>query len=218
MGSAMIPSTKGPPPAHASSTYCAALQMGTVFDEHGKVPIADGAIHDYGLLRLGHTSVTVARDMDCAMPPPKQTQAQAQARTQEPQGPLPWPSSSAAPRSRYGAGSSGAHQETAGDDDGSRRARLSCWQLPPSPPSAPPPPPCSLPSLWLPQAPGHTTQHQDPGPRTQPSDAGCRNSGGHASRHTWQAGRLDWPRGHRREPISEAWLGASAYLAPADWN
>lgn len=93
-------------------------------------------------------------------------------------------------------------------------ARLSCWQLPPSPPSAPPPPPCSLPSLWLPQAPGHTTQ--DPG--TQPSDAGCHNSGGHASRHNWQTGRLDWPRGHRPEPISEAWLGASAYLAPADWN
>lgn len=101
-------------------------------NEHGKVPIADGAIHDYGLLLLGHTSATVARDMDCAMPPPKQTQAQAQAPTQAPQGPLPWPgfggsalapwpNSSAAPRSRYGAGSSGAHQETAGDDDGSRR-------------------------------------------------------------------------------------------------
>lgn len=35
--------------------------MGTVFNEHGKVPIADGAIHDYGLQLLGHTSATVER-------------------------------------------------------------------------------------------------------------------------------------------------------------
>lgn len=36
--------------------------MGIVFNEHGKVPIADGAIHDYGLQLLGHTSATVERD------------------------------------------------------------------------------------------------------------------------------------------------------------
>lgn len=35
--------------------------MGIVFNEHGKVPIADGAIHDYGLQLLGHTSATIER-------------------------------------------------------------------------------------------------------------------------------------------------------------
>lgn len=35
--------------------------MGIDFNEHGKVPIADGAIHDYGLPQLGHTSATVER-------------------------------------------------------------------------------------------------------------------------------------------------------------
>lgn len=54
VGSALIPSTK--PPHPQTKPY-----IGIVFNEHSKVPIAAGALHDYGLPRLGHTSATVER-------------------------------------------------------------------------------------------------------------------------------------------------------------